>query len=365
MNTKSLRRGAPVAMRWVALAASLSLLSACSVLKEDKVDYSTAQRGNDLEVPPDLTQLSRQSRYALPSDVVSASGLLNNTGASDPAIGTAPLAVQSFSMERSGSQRWLVARLPAEQLWTPLLDFWRSNGFEMEQSEEVLGIMQTDWAENRAKIPQDFIRSTIGKLFDGLYSTGERDKFRTRLERRADGATEIYISHRGLLEVYTDSSEERTAWQPRPADPELEAEFLRRLMVSLGATAEQATAAIQQTQSVSAARLVQRNDQLWADVGDGFDRAWRRVGLSLDRTGFTVEDRDRSAGTYWVRFVPAIEEKSKGWFAKTPEAQPARFQILLEAKDDLTRVFVQNEQGQALNDANAQRMLGLLVDDLQ
>ncbi|CAN1534931.1 NlpB Uncharacterized lipoprotein [Burkholderiaceae bacterium] len=366
MKHTALRRAAPSALRWVALAASLSLLSACSVLQEDKVDYTTAKRGSDLEVPPDLTQLSRQSRYALPSEVVSASGLQNGTGAAVPLASTAPQSLKSFTLERSGSQRWLVAQLPAEQLWGPVRDFWKRNGFELTQSDDALGIMETDWAENRAKLPQDFIRSTIGKLFDGLYSTGERDKYRTRLERRADGGTEIYISHRGMQEVYTDSSEERTAWQPRPTDPELEAEFLRRLMVSLGATPTQAAQALEQTQSVSAARLVQRQDKVWAEVGDGFDRAWRRVGLALDRTGFTVEDRNRNLGTYGVRFIPMVNEKSSGsWFTKKTEAKPVRYKILVQSDGALTRVEVQNEQGQGLNDANAVRILNVLVSDLK
>jgi outer membrane protein assembly factor BamC len=369
MNHTALRRAAPSTIRWVALAASLTALSACSVLQEDKVDYTTAKRGNNLEVPPDLTQLSRQSRYALPSDVVSASSLQN--GAANPVVnlGTAPNQIDRLVIERSGSQRWLVVKMPVEQVWPALGAFWKANGFELTLNDETLGIMETEWAENRAKIPQDFIRQTIGKLFDGLYSTGERDKFRTRIERRADGGTEIYISHRGMQEVYTDSSEERTAWQARASDPELEAEFLRRLMMGMGATQIQTNAVIQQATSVSAARLVQRQDQAWAELDDGFDRAWRRLGLSLDRTGFTVEERNRAQGVYVVRFVPVIEEKAasgvRSWFSTKPDAQPTRYRIQVRSEDNLTRVRVQTEQGTDLNDSNAQRMLGLLVEDLK
>lgn len=364
-----MHRPVRAAVRTVALATSLSLLSACSILQEDKVDYTTAKRGNDLEVPPDLTQLSRQSRYALPSDVVSASSLQNGPKPTAISSTTAPNQLDRLSIERSGSQRWLVMPMPAEQAWPNLREFWKSNGFELTLSDETLGIMETDWAENRAKIPQDFIRRTIGKLFDGLYSTGERDKFRTRIERRGDGGTEIYISHRGMQEVYTDSSEERTAWQARANDPELEAEFLRRLMVSMGASTAQANTVIQQTTPISAARLVQRQDQVWAEMGDGFDRAWRRLGLSLDRTGFTVEERNRAQGVYVVRFVPVIEEKAasgvRSWFSSKPDAQPTRYRIQVRAEDSLTRIRVQTEQGTDLNDSNAQRMLGLLVEDLK
>lgn len=356
-------------MRCVAFTAATSLLGACSILQEDKIDYKTAKRGNSLEVPPDLTQLSRQSRYALPSDVISASTL--QSGATAPAVvGTAPNQLGQLRVERSGSQRWLVTDMPADRLWQPLNDYWKENGFELTLSDETLGIMETDWAENRAKIPQDFIRSTIGRLFDGLYSTGERDKFRTRIERRADGGTEIYISHRGMQEVYTDTRQENTTWQARAADPELEAEFLRRLMVRLGSTSDQALATVNQTAAVTTARLVQQNGKAWAEVGDGFDRAWRRIGLSLDRTGFTVEERNRSTGLYMVRFVPAVEDKkSSRWmgslFSKKAEAKPVRFQIVVKSEGSLTRASVQSEASQALNDATALRILNLLVDDLK
>ena len=95
--------------------------------------------------------------------------------------------------------------------------------------------METDWAENRAMIPSGPIRNLLGKIIDSAYSTGERDKFRTRLERgSAPGTTEIYISHRGMVEVYTSKDESSTVWQPRPPDPELEAEFLGRLMLRFG-----------------------------------------------------------------------------------------------------------------------------------
>ena len=42
-----------------------------------------------------------------------------------------------------------------------------------------------------------------------------------------------------------------------------------------------------------------------------------------------------------------------------------RYQILLQNEGPITRVYVQNEQGQELNDANAQRILNVLVNDLK
>lgn len=350
----------------VAVAAS-----GCSVLQEDKVDYRSAKQGNALEVPPDLTQLSRDSRYQVPGATVTASGYQSAqpvAGSSD----TATSKVGDVRIERSGSQRWLVVDRPADKLWVPIKDFWQENGFVLTTDQETLGVLETDWAENRAKLPQDFIRSTLGKVLEGLYSTGERDKFRTRLERNAAGGTEIYISHRGMVEVYTDSRKDQTTWQPRPADPELEAEFLRRLMVKLGVSEAQAKSVTATAPAAAASHLTTVDNQSVLQLSDDFDRAWRRVGLALDRTGFTVEDRDRSQGTYFVRYVPesAPDAAKPGLFSRMfgsskPEAKPAQYRVAVRSSGTTTTVSVMNAQGQPETTASGQRILQLLADDLK
>jgi outer membrane protein assembly factor BamC len=256
-------------------------LGACSVLETDKVDYKSAGKAPTLEVPPDLTQLSRESRYAVPGAAVSASSFQIGQLATQ-ATPTAATSLGDVRIERAGTQRWLVISRPADKLWEPVKDFWIENGFLLVMDQSNLGIMETDLAENRAKIPQDLIRSTIGKVFDSLYSTGERDKFRTRLERNASGGTDIFISHRGMIEVYSSASKDQTVWQPRAADPELETEFLRRLMVKLGISEEQSKALVAAGPTSQVARIETVNGQPVLRLDDEFDRAWRRVGLALD-----------------------------------------------------------------------------------
>jgi len=353
----------------IALAAMLA--SGCTMLQEDKIDYKSAQRGSTLDVPPDLTQLSRDSRYNVPGTAVTASGQQAAQAAVTPGI-TAVSSVGDVRIERAGNQRWLVVNRPAEQLWTPVADFWKENGFLLELDQEKLGIMETDWAENRAKIPQDFIRSTIGKVFDNLYSTGERDKFRTRLERNATGGTEIFISHRGMAEVYTSSQKDQTIWQPRPTDPELETEFLRRLMVKLGVSEAQAQAVAAAMPAQAAAKVSMLGQQPVVQLDDDFDRAWRRVGLTLDRTGFTVEDRDRTQGVYFVRYVPttATDAQKPGFFGRlfssaAPQATPAKYRVKVQSSGNSSTVSVLNAQGQPEASATAQRIVQLLADDLK
>ena len=365
------RAGAAAWSRLGLVVAAGLIASGCSMLQEDKIDYKSAQRGSTLDVPPDLTQLSRDSRYNLPGSTVTASGFQAAQPAQASATTTALAQVGDVRIERAGNQRWLVIDRPADKLWGPVRDFWQENGFLLDVDQEALGIMETDWAENRAKLPQDFIRSTIGRLFENLYSTGERDRFRTRLERTANGGTEIYISHRGMVEVYSSKDKDQTVWQPRPADVELETEFLRRLMVKLGVAEAQAQAVTASAPVQPAARVVMVNNAPVVQFQDNFDRAWRRVGLSLDRTGFTVEDRDRSKGIYFVRYVePVTNAKEPGFFGKlfgasSPEAATERYQVVVRSADTATTVTVLGAQGQPDGSANARRITQLLADDLK
>ena len=363
--------GAAAWSRLGLVAAAALIASGCSMLQEDKIDYKSAQRGSTLDVPPDLTQLSRDTRYNVPGTTVTASGYQAAQPTQATSATTAVNKVGDVRIERAGNQRWLVIDRPADKLWSPVRDFWQENGFLLDIDQEALGIMETDWAENRAKLPQDFIRSTIGKVFENLYSTGERDRFRTRLERTANGGTEIYISHRGMVEVYSNKDKDQTVWQPRPADVELETEFLRRLMVKLGVTEAQAQAVTASAPAQAAAKVTMVNNAPVVQFVDNFDRAWRRVGLSLDRTGFTVEDRDRTKGIYFVRYVePVVDAKEPGFFGKLfggskKEAATERYQVVVRSVDTATTVSVLGAQGQADASANARRITQLLADDLK
>lgn len=349
---------------------SLSLtLAACSVLEGDKLDYKSAGKSPSLEVPPDLTQLSQDSRYGTPGGTVSASSF--QMGQTSQSVPTAVSSLGDVRIERAGSQRWLVVDRPADKLWDPIRDFWKTGGFLLTIDQADLGIMETDWAENRAKLPQGFLRDALGKVLDSLYSTGERDKFRTRLERNTAGGTDIFISHRGMTEVYTNSQQDTTAWQPRPSDPELEAEFLSRLMVKLGVSQEQSKALVATGAAQSSSRAALVDGQPVVQIADGFDRAWRRVGLSLDRTGFTVEDRDRSKGLYFVRYVaPSADKSEPGFFGKLfsgakTDAGPLKYRVALVSQGATTTVSVLDASGQPDRSDNAQRIVNLIAADLK
>lgn len=378
---------------------ALTGLAGCSSVSEAlapaKVDYRTAAvKTATLEVPPDLTQLSNDPRYQAPTGaVISANALQNATPAAlrsaDATAGgqvVAPQRVGQVRVERADGQRWLVAPMPPEQLWPLLRSFWQEQGFSLERDQAEIGVMETDWLENRANIPQDIIRRTVGKVFSGLYDSGLRDRYRTRIERTTAG-TEVYISHRGAEEVYTSDRKDQTAWQPRASDASLEAEMLSRLMLKLGAPEQAAaaakaiatpaaTAATPPTPNTSAARarIVDGTPAAALRVDEGFERSWRRVGSALDRTGFTVEDRDRSQGIYYVRYVdPKLAGKEDpGFFArlfgakKSEQAAGERLRIQVQGENaNSTLVSVQDASGTPQKTDSARNIIQLLLTELR
>jgi len=368
------------ALSSVALTAMALSLTACTtVFESDKVDYRAATKAPSLEIPPDLTQLQKDNRYAIPEGrgVATASGYQQQLGAGNPggvplATGTTvgPVATDAVRIERAGNARWLVVNQTPEQLWPQLEQFWHDNGFTVEAANTQTGIMETNWAENRAKIPQDFIRRTLGKVIDFAYSTNTKDKYRTRLERRADGATEVYITERSVEEVPNGPNNESFTWVTGHSDPGLEAEFLSRLMARLtGVKPKDATMAVANAPVEPQHAKLDGNKVV---VDEGFDRAWRRVGLALDRAGFTVEDRDRVQGIYFVRYVDPDSIKEEGFFSKLFSTadkfkQAQRYRVIVAAQQGASSsdVTVLTDDGKTDTTPVSAKILKVLADELK
>jgi len=376
-------RFAPHFRHMTALACAstmVCLMSGCSSLEEDKINYKSASKPlPTLEVPPDLTQIKRDSRYQI-NGATSALAMASSAGPVRSATDslTATNQAGNARIERLGNQRILMVDIKADAAWEPLREFWKENGFTLNIDQPELGIMETDWAENRGKLPQDLVRKSIGKIFDSLYSTGERDKYRTRVER-TDKGLEITVTHRGMMEVYTGPLNSGTTWTTRPADTELEVEFLRRMMLKFGGQAmaknDSSTPAAIATGSTSGmasdVKLTKIGNQPAIEVQDGFDRAWRRVGVAIDRTGFTVEDRDRAQGVFFVRYAPpGSPDKEPGFFAKlfsSEKATPtlAKYRIAVTSKGDVSTVVVQAADGLPETSKNAEKIIKLLADEIK
>ena len=374
--------------RLVLVVAIASVLSACDTFSgvDDtfagrKVDYKKQSRDVEtLEIPPDLTSANYDEMMVLP-DI--------NTG------GTA--SYQDYSKERQGNRvvtdkvlpkqeniklvkegqdvRHLVISGTKEQVWEKMREFWLNSGMLIKRENPATGILETEWAENRADIPQDFIRSALSYVLESFYSAATRDKYRVRIEEdEQPGKVDLYLTHYGMEEVIENETTERTIWKPRPRDPELEAEMLGRMMVYMGVEEQKAKAllarsATKKVDRATISRNAQGNSRLV--VKETFPRAWRRTGVALDRINFVVEDRNREQGVYFVTYNdPLAEEKGgflsglKFWEDKTA-TDKSKYQIKLFPRGDDTVIIVLDSNGKPDTSKTSYRILNLLHEQLK
>lgn len=357
-------------------ASLLLWLVGCSTLEQvlpmKKVDYKTSHTLPPLEVPPSL---STPTTSGLPVGATSYSEYMQSqTGDRSGNVRVLP-SFDQITVKGEGDKRWLVANAQPDALWNNIRTFWTQAGFKLVMENPSLGIMETNWAENRADITDGPIRRLLGKVLDGLYSAATRDRFRVRLDYDVENKkTEIFIIHRGMEEIVEGSVDEGagTRWRQRDNDPELEIEMLRSLMIYLGVNADQAANRLSEKQAVVIrAQLINKNDELTLIVTDSFSRTWRRTGIALDRVGFAVEDRDRSQGVYFVRYRdPFQDEAEQGFLEKWlpwggSETTQQNYQIHLSTEAATTRIEILNETGQVDHSSTAVRILKLLEEQLK
>jgi len=393
--------------RVASVVAVVLLATGCAVTQGlgdlTRIDYRTAKKAERLDIPPDLVSPRRDDRFAMPGRSADAAAPTTFSAYSRERAGerrAAPAAAAAAAsvlpeataarIERQGEQRWLVVDLPAEKVWPVVRSFWLDSGFLLTTDSAETGVLETDWAETRPPVPDSWLRSRLAAVLGTLYTTGERDRYRTRLEKAEVGnSTEIFISHRGMVEELTGQYKDGSRWVQRRGDQELEAEFLRRLLLRFGgpqgiasATGPSGAAAAVPGQRPSRTALGQSDAGPRLVFSEPFERAWRQVGLALDRSGFTVEDRDRSVGTYFVRYVdPNQESRAQGMLSRVfggsseRDLSGRRYRIVLTAEgpgqtgDAASLIRVVDDKGAPPADETgrrtATRILTLLQEQLR
>ena len=373
-------------------------LAACSGTADDLLDpilpeqdaaYKSSKTAPPLEVPPDLSSETLNDTMVVPSlaqGSATYSAYANGTQVASAGVNGVLPRLKGVQVERAGSERWLIVDGPPGVVWPKVRNFWLSQGFLIQMEDPSIGIMETDWAEKKTKFEAGAISGFFSKLSSQLYGSTTRDMYRTRLEHGTiPGTTEVYVSHRGAEYVSTGKvsrsldatgNEEVYVWQPRPSDPELEAEMLNRLVITFGINKEAATTLVANAaERPPRAHIVRDGEGASVlDLQDNFSRAWRRTGLALDRVGFTVEDRDRSRGLYYVRYIDtdrSDSEKDDGFFASLKfwggdeVSDQNEYLVSLVGKQSTTQIVILDTDGKRENGETANRILGLLHEQLK
>jgi len=357
----------------VALLAICFSLAACSGGSgNSRIEYEASKTLPPLEVPPGLGQPIDTGTDNIPEMNAPGADAKGEDGKREVLPRSADIKIA-----RDGSTRWLVIDRSADKLWPRLRQFWESIGLEVKVDEPGAGIMETNWAENRADTPDGFFARMVKKVFSSAYSAATRDKYRLRLEPLGDGRTELFVTHYGVKEVVPESQTGEaleSVWEVRPSDPELANEVLNRLVLFLGGSKQTAKAVLKDQARETAPRAHIDGDRVVVD--ESFSRTWRLTGLALDRIGMVVEDRNRSEGIYYVSHVDLLKdagvEKKEGWFSSMfssdegkKTAQEKQWQIHLSGDDNTTRIRVYDAQGNPLSEENSMPLLKRLQESLK
>ena len=383
-NTESLAtRRFLFAGRLLLAAFVLQLITACSfidrVFPDRTKDYKKAEPTQPLEVPPDLTTTPVTDALVVPSESTTLSGYTSARETLAAGGGASPVLPdqESLRFERERDRAWLVVQGEPAAVWPETREFWLENGFFIMQEDPAVGVLETDWVENTESIPEGPIRSVIGRVLPNIYSSSYRDRYRMRLERgEQPGTTEVFISHQGVEEIVTDANDEgATQWGPRPSDPGLESLMLKRMMIFLGVQPEQAEqlAAEEKPVQEDRAELIQQDSgQAVLLLHEDYSKAWRNVGIVLDRVDFAVEDRDRLQGLYYVRYNDPLKGQhdtgllSKlAFWSRGDDKKVQHFQIKVTDDGADTRVVVLNSEGEQETSVTAVRILTLLFNELK
>ncbi|KND61404.1 putative transmembrane protein [Candidatus Burkholderia verschuerenii] len=392
-----------VTRQLAAVMAVAGIVAGCGTSSPTSFNYKSDGRAKEasLAVPPNfLDEASDQRSLAPQSGQATLSGLQQVQKAA-PDLPTVVPPVSGMHIQRDGAERWLVidGKTP-DQVWPQVRRFWQEQGFLLVVDSRDKNVMETDWNETHPQISDGLIRDTLAKATGNSYVTAERNKYRTRLETAPIGGTYVFISQKGMREALTGVNNDTSQWQARPNDPALENEYLRRLMSSLamadggpqaataisangagspqGASGANAAAASVAAQNVANfANSSIRNEKVpeaqtsQMTLPEAYDRAWLHVGIALDRANFTVDDRDRAKGIYYVRYVDPNDKSSakQGFWSQVfhgrKEMIAKQYQVNVRAvTEQQTRVAIVNDKGQPDDSQQARQIMALLADQI-
>ena len=320
-------------------------------LGQMKINYYANKSVTSLEIPPDLTSPETQNSFILselvPDIKESVISFSDTKDAGVKKILSNPVGIK---VKKNDHQRWLEIDNTPENVWTLAREFLKLEGFILEKENKKIGIIETDYLENRPDIPDQslgFIRSALGRAFNQKYTFAKLDKYRIRIEPIDKGErSELYLSLSSIQETVNEglvkdpNKESAVFWKPVEKDISLETEMLYRLMVYLGG--EDVKNKIIETKS---------EQKVIASLQDGingyaklvFDlnllETWKQISWSIDQNNLDVEDKDILEKAFYIRTARTADQ---GIISKIlgDEAIKLTYRITLkEIEENKTEVY--------------------------
>ena len=345
-------------------------LTACSSTTSVKIDYRSASSQAPLEVPPDLTKLPSDTSEN--ADTYSAYAAERQTA--KVGTGTVLPDFNNIQLERDGDVRWIRVKKDKKELWVDIKNFLGDVGLVIQTENPTTGIIETDWAENKAGYGQG--SGFFTKLFHSFDESGERDKYRIRMEDDPQsGWYDVYVAHQGLIQKVVSGDENsfgQTSWVRRPSDPGLEAEMLRLFMIYLGVDSKKAGEML--ASGIRKSRAILENDAEGGTrhilVKASQVRTQKRLETTLDRMGAnTVASEDGGSLLTITYLLPKEEQVNKsGFFTRLFQGgkkKAGTYRIRIKENGDQTELHLVDKNGKPDTSERASELLEILFDRLK
>ena len=292
--------------------------------KQISINYYSDKSVTSLEVPPDLTSPEYENSFRVREFAKDISmNTVNLTNTVDIIENKQKVfdVPANISIKTSGTRKWLEVDKNSEVLWNLSKQFLRENGFVIDKSNKKIGIMETNYLENKPEIPaasMGWIRSMLASQIDNVsYTLPSVDSYKIRIEPINDIKTEVHLSLSSMAEVITGyGKDETTLWQHKERDVALETEMLYKLMLYFGSDSAVAREKIINAQKES--QLVIKKDK---DINGytklifnfGIEDTWDNVSWALNNMNLDIEDRDIKEKSFYINIARTSDQ---GFFTK-------------------------------------------------
>ena len=310
-------------------------------LGDIKINYYSDKSVTSLEIPPDLTQPSYENSFRLSEfvkDIDANTVNLTSNPIENKKSKDLMITQSNIEVKKSGSRRWLVVDKSPEIVWELSKQFLKEKGFVIKKSNKKIGVMETDYLENKPEIPAQslgFFRSFLASTVSNVsYTLPSVDSYKIRIEPLNDNTkSEVYLSLSSMAEVST--GDDRTMWQSKEKDNALETEMLYSLMLFLGSDSTDAREKI-----ISA----KEEGRISVNLSEGLNgyaklafklnliETWDNLAWALSEANIEVVDKDLKEKTFYIRYV---DNQSIGFMSKIfgTEAIIQQYQIQLKTLD--------------------------------
>jgi len=320
-------------------------------LGDIKINYYSDKSVTSLEVPPDLTSPSYENSFRISEFADGIDPNIVNLTDDESKTPRTPiiLAVPAdIEVKKSGTRRWLVINKKPEIVWDLSRQFLKEQGFVIKKSNKKIGIMETDFLENKPEIPaksMGFIRAALQSQIDNVsYTLPSVDSYKVRIEPIDSGnKSEVHLSVSSMAEVITGSGkDETTLWQSQERNVPLENEMLYQLMIYLGGNSADAR------EKIVNAKEEGKIAVSLADGLNGFAKlqfslnlidTWDNMAWALSDLNVNLEDKDIKEKTFYIQVARTAD---KGIFSRMfgEDAIFKSYQLQLkEISQNLTEVY--------------------------